>query len=163
MLGNLKLPIYKDRHYVVYGGPYMRKPGAMVGVKMAQELKMHGKGHTEIDIPTRDFCTPNATALANGLETAVKQVLAGRPVYVGCYGGRGRTGLFLAVLAKAFGVESPVEYVRKNYYHHAVETAEQYKFVTQFKIPLKVKAMIALARVTARFKTNRTQLTTIVG
>ena len=85
-----------------------------------------------VDIPTVDFQTPDRQTLYRGLSKAIDLILAGEPVYVGCMGGKGRTGLFLAVLAKAFGVKKPVEYVREHYYAHAVETAEQYDFVKQF-------------------------------
>jgi hypothetical protein len=138
-----------------------------VGVKMAQEIKFRPRVPgidypVEISIPTEDYKTPDPKQLKAGLKQAVKQILNGRPVYVGCMGGRGRTGLFMAVLAKAFGVANPVEYVRANYYHHAVETKPQYQFVTDFKIPYTVRAAIAVARFTAMFKRNRTQLTVIV-
>lgn len=46
----------------------------------------------------------------------------------------GRTGLFLAILAKAVGFNDPVAYVRKHYYNHAVETAEQAKYVEAFDV-----------------------------
>ena len=42
-------------------------------------------------------------------------------------GGWGRTGLFLALLAKVCGVENPVTYVRENYSPRAVETTDQHR------------------------------------
>ncbi len=50
----------------------------------------------------------------------------GNSVYVGCIGGHGRTGLFLAALTKFMtGDKDAVTTVRKNYCHKAVESTEQ--------------------------------------
>jgi protein-tyrosine phosphatase len=104
---------------------------------MAQEIKQK----CAVDIPTVDFQTPDRKTLYRGLSKAIDLILAGEPVYVGCMGGKGRTGLFLAVLAKAYGIKKPVEFVRANYYAHAVETKDQYDFVKRFTItpPLRRK------------------------
>jgi hypothetical protein len=53
----------------------------------------------------------------------------------------------MAVLCKAFGIKNPVEYVRANYYSHAVETPEQYEFVQSFAVLPKVRWMIKWARI----------------
>lgn len=140
MLGQMNLPVTKKTHFTVAGGPsYDAKsyPSFMF-VKMAREINVP----CDVSIPTVDFDTPNVDDLAAGLTTAVDALLLGTPLYVGCMAGKGRTGLFMAVLAKAFGVENPVEYVRKHYYAHAVETRDQYKFVTDFVIPEEVKKAI---------------------
>jgi hypothetical protein len=160
MNGVLKLPALLGKHYTVIGGAYSRKLPGTVGVKMAREIN----AHCDIDIPTKDFCTPEKEWLDRGLLQAVEAILAGKPVYVGCYAGKGRTGLFLAVLAKAFGIDHPVEYVRAHYYPHAVETAEQYKFVTQYAIPEEVKRRIFLARIKSifTFKKSLTNLPSAV-
>ncbi|MGZ7140838.1 phosphatase domain-containing putative toxin, partial [Streptococcus pyogenes] len=67
-----------------------------------------------VDIPTRDFSIPNTTLMTDGLRQALALVLSGQPVYAGCMGGIGRTGLFLAILAKAWGIDNPVQFVRSN-------------------------------------------------
>jgi hypothetical protein len=146
-LGDLKVPLTKRHYFTVTGGPYYDRPTSMVGVKMAQEIHLP----CDVDIPTRDFSVPTPATLAYGLAEAVEQMLRGEPLYVGCMGGRGRTGLFLAVLAKAMGVKQPVEFVRKHYYPHAVETADQYRFVQEFEIPLDVKAAVKQARLNAQW------------
>ena len=69
---------------------------------------------------------------------------------VGCMGGIGRTGLMLALLAKSFGEEDPVRYVRATYYSHAVETAAQKQFIAEFKVPLSVRLRIWLKRKLAK-------------
>ena len=148
MLGTLNLPLTKKKSFVVFGGPYDEKPYGMFGVKMAKEIHLPA----DVDIPTRDFHVPDKKTLQRGINATVKAILAGENVYVGCMGGRGRTGLFLSILAKAFGQRNPVEYVRKNYYHQAVETTPQYRFVTNFPIPLAAKVRIKVARFFTRLR-----------
>ncbi len=160
-LGTLRVPLKGWQYFTVTGGPFLECPSTMQGVKMAGEIR----AACTIDIPTRDFMTPNREALDVGLTKAVRLVLAGQPLYVGCMGGKGRTGLFLAVLAKAFGVEQPVEYVRANYYRHAVETAEQYDFVKRFLINPDIRSEIAEARRwwwVKFWRTNRTNLPPVI-
>jgi hypothetical protein len=59
---------------------------------------------------------------------------SGQTVEVGCLGGHGRTGTFLAVLAVRAGEppRSAVEWVRAHYCQDAVETVEQEVFVETF-------------------------------
>jgi hypothetical protein len=142
MLGQLQVPINKRQYFVVTGGPFRECPLTMKGVKMAKEIKQP----CVIDIPTEDFQTPDRKTLYRGLNKALDLILAGEPVYVGCMGGKGRTGLFLAVLVKAFGVKRPVEYVRAHYYAHAVETKDQYAFVKKFTITPTMKRKVKRLR-----------------
>lgn len=156
MLGTLDLNLRTGKKYTIIGGPFTDQIKGTVGVKMAAEIKRN----CDIDIPTRDFQTPNEKQLTEGLIIAINCITAGKPLYVGCMAGRGRTGLFLAILAKAFGEEKPVEYVRKNYYSHAVETDDQYAFVMNFPIPREVKSRLYWARWWSylTFKNNLTNL-----
>jgi hypothetical protein len=142
MNGTLVLPLRAGKSYTVMGGSFYECPPKAVGVKMAAEIDRV----CHIDIPTHDFKTPDKQALDRGLIDAVMAITMGRPVYVGCMAGRGRTGLFLSILAKAFSIENPVEYVREHYYPHAVETDSQYKFVMDYLIPWQVHAMLWNAR-----------------
>jgi protein-tyrosine phosphatase len=57
-------------------------------------------------------------------------------VHVGCRAGIGRTGLFLACLARAAGVEGdPIAHVRAQYDPHAAETAAQEAMARGFAWP----------------------------
>lgn len=145
MNGLMKLPLYKGgrRHYTVFGGPFAQAPITMATVKMAAEIRMP----CSVSIPTIDFSVPSKAVLDEGLYQAVKMILHGDPVYVGCMGGRGRTGLFLAILAKAFKIDNPVEYVRQHYYAHAVETAKQYQYVQNYEIPNAVEGEILIRKI----------------
>ena len=135
---------YKTRY--IYGGPYRKKPAHMRGVKMAAEIK----ADCDISVPTQDFSVPDPKQLEEGIRKALVMVSKGEPVYVGCMGGVGRTGLFLAVLLKAVGEKQPIKKVRDYYNPHAVETKEQVKFVEDFDVSglqltaLKAKILSAL-------------------
>lgn len=150
MKGIMKLPLAAGRYFEVAGGPYRQKPDEYVGVKMAKEIK----APCRIDIPTVDFQTPPAVEMDEGLRSAINCILLGHPLYVGCMGGIGRTGLFLAILAKAFDVNDPVRYVRQNYLQHAVETIQQMQYVKNYEIPTSVKVKIAVAKVFYRFSSR---------
>lgn len=148
-LGTLQLEVAPGKYYEVTGGPYVAKPRQMTGVKMAVEIQLHNDGSQEISIPTKDFQVPDTLTLQRGLRKAVWAIVNGRQVYVGCMAGRGRTGLFLSILARAFGYESPIQHVRNTYYSHAVETKPQMLYVMDFPIPWQVKLMVKWAKLKA--------------
>lgn len=137
-----KLPLMRRQYFVITGGRFMECPEDYAGVKMAKEIRKA----CVVDIPTEDYHTPERKVLYRGLNKAVDLILAGEPIYVGCMGGIGRTGLFLAVLAKAFGQRDPVKYVRANYIPNAVETEDQQKYIKELRITPGVRRKIKLAR-----------------
>ena len=151
MRGFISLPAFRGSEFRLYGGPYLRMPKGMVGVKMAAEIN----APCVVDIPTRDYSTPGVQLMADGLYDTVAHILSGKPVYAGCMGGIGRTGLVLALVAKAWGVADPVAFVRKHYYAHAVETPEQMKYVANFEIDPRVTKMIRWAKFKNIFKKNK--------
>ena len=78
-----------------------------------------------------DFRTPSSTPDAvAALGEAYDRALTER-VEVACHGGVGRTGTALAALAVLAGVPSAdaVEWVRRHYHAHAVETRWQRRWV----------------------------------
>jgi hypothetical protein len=154
-LGTLKLPLTRRQYFLVEGGPFYSCPPNRVGVKMAREINKP----CYVNIPTYDYNVPDIAVLNEGLTKAVEAMLRGQPLYVGCMGGKGRTGLFLAILSKAFGVHAPIEYVRQHYYSHAVETPQQADFVKGYRIPLAVDFMIQNARRKMWWRFWRTNLT----
>lgn len=106
----------------------------------------------DVHLPIRDFSVPeNPAAVAGALTAALSAAIAGKKVYIGCMGGWGRTGLFMALLAKAAGIENPVEYVRLNYTPRAVETEKQEHYVEDFDVSAIQKALVWQAW-KARFK-----------
>lgn len=135
-------PVYKGMMFcaggivnMVYGGPYRQRPKHLPGIKLAPEI--HEQADVRVDIP--DFGVPKVSDLDRGIREAL-ELLADGPIYVGCMGGRGRTGLFMAALAKVM-LEAdedydtdPVEYVRENYSPHAVETIGQEHFIRNYNV-----------------------------
>ena len=119
----------------VIGGPFdAYKPGVNgdVGVCVREERVPKT---ADFLLPIRDFSAPtDAKRVNHVLERVIDALLDGKRVYVGCMGGWGRTGLFLAILAKAAGHEDPVAYVRKHYTPRAVETEEQQDYVRAFDV-----------------------------
>lgn len=142
--GALTLPLGAVTAEII-GGPYAyaaaRPEVADFRVKLAPEVK----GSSELVLPIKDFSTPDPAQAHDAVIWTLRQLMAGNRVYVGCMGGFGRTGLFLALLTKVameyerkFGAnddwayEDPVEYVRRHYVRQAVETKGQEDFVDQF-------------------------------
>lgn len=143
MRGVIVLPMLNGAFYSVYGGMFVKRPPGYLGVKMAVEINRP----CDVSVPVVDFSIPTPAEMELGLSQTVKLILSGSPVYVGCAGGIGRTGLMLAVLAKAWGVDDPISYVRSQYFAHAVETKQQIDFVSNFKVSFKVRMKIAMAKV----------------
>ena len=89
----------------------------------------------DLHLPIRDFDVPHdLDKLRDVLKGTLQAAFDGKEVYVGCMGGWGRTGLFLALLAKAAGIDDPIAYVREHYTPRAVETEEQARFVRMFDV-----------------------------
>jgi hypothetical protein len=120
---------------LLFAGPYDSFPGVdkMFGVCVRSErVKV---GNQNVHLPIADFSVPqNDLQVQSALVETFRAVLDGKPVYVGCMGGFGRTGLFLALMAKAAGIPDPVPYVRDTYYPNAVETREQLRYVENFDV-----------------------------
>jgi protein-tyrosine phosphatase len=112
---------------------------------MAQEINRP----FDVSVPTRDFSIPHLKDMNEGVKKVLKPLALGEPIYVGCMGGIGRTGLFLACLAKTLGEENPVRFVRKNYVSHAIETKDQEYFVQYFD-PYELRVDLDKYRMAAR-------------
>lgn len=119
----------------VYGGPYhdiVRSKTCRTGlrIKMAKEIDEP----CDVSIPTQDYSTPTDEDVRNGIRQAITALLNGKNVYVGCMGGVGRTGLFLAALTATLrpDMKDAVAAVRRSYYSHAVETTQQKLWVEGF-------------------------------
>jgi len=72
---------------------------------MAEEIKQE----CFIDIPTRDYCTPDPKLLDRGLTQGICLALCGVPLYTGCLGkGKNRPSSIFVVVR-----DSPTETVRR--------------------------------------------------
>lgn len=94
------------------------------------------KGMEVIYLPIPDFSIPSPSALLRGIAQVQAAASAGRNVAVHCNAGIGRTGLFMACLARqVFGMpgEQAIAWVQQ-YIEHAVETEQQYSFVENLEL-----------------------------
>ncbi len=92
----------------------------------------------DLALPIPDFGVPDPDELRMAVAAVLAQLAAEpeRPVHVGCRAGIGRTGLFLACLAHAAGVEGdPLDYVRRHYLPDAAETEAQQTMARGFTWP----------------------------
>lgn len=88
--------------------------------------------HNHVHWP--DFGGPeDPAALMSALHALRQRATAGERVEIGCYGGHGRTGTALALMAVLDGHarRDAVAWVRAHYCAEAVETAEQEAFVAE--------------------------------
>lgn len=87
-----------------------------------------------LHLPSQDFGVPDPIELHNIVDEVLQLVQSGENIAVHCLGGIGRTGLFLACLAKrVFGMqgEQAITWLR-GYVPGAVETGEQRRVVSEF-------------------------------
>ncbi len=84
------------RRVTVLSGPYRDKPDEVRGVKLAKELDLP----CDVDLPIRDYCIPSVSSMVRGLREAFEILGEDQIIYVGCFGGIGRTGMFLALMVR---------------------------------------------------------------
>lgn len=120
----------------IWGGPFdNRAKIATIGYAVCVRSERVPAFGVNAHLPIRDFHVPDDDAEVQVvLKSTLKSLLQGDVVYVGCMAGLGRTGLFLALLAKAAGIEDPVGHVRSTYTSHAVETRDQERYVNDFHV-----------------------------
>lgn len=104
------------------------------GKNLLEEYTQH-----DIDVihyPIRDFDTPeDHTGLQSVLRSVTMLCHSGEKVAVHCLAGRGRTGMFIALMArKTLGLEGQqaIDYVRQ--YFKAIETDAQEQLIRDFNI-----------------------------
>ena len=146
-LATLKLRGYWPwRPVIVTGGPFARCPRHAFGVNMAAAEVLGG----DIRVPVVDFGVPDPEVLLTRALYACYVALQGKDeVYVGCGFGIGRTGTFLAVMARITNPECDriaagglggyrkggvVGWLRARYRNDAVETAAQEKLVNSLDV-----------------------------
>lgn len=89
------------------------------------------EGFQVIHLPIPDFDVPSKEDLKGAVKKTVEQAQAGQNIVIHCHAGLGRTGLFVAYLAKqvlGLSGEAAIHWTRK-YIPNALETDEQKKFI----------------------------------
>jgi hypothetical protein len=79
-----------------------------------------------------DMCAPKSPKdFRKMIEWCSEQLGAGKKIHVGCIGGHGRTGTFLAALVSLYEhlTDDPIAYVREHHCEKAVESESQIKFL----------------------------------
>lgn len=113
--------------------PIIKDADVYIGLdaNMRRGLAWPWKGGVEVEFPITDMNAPTDAETFKALITwTCTQLQEGKKVHVGCIGGHGRTGTFLAALtAELTGEKDAIQYVRKNYCEKAVESVSQIKFL----------------------------------
>jgi protein-tyrosine phosphatase len=98
-------------------------------------LFYESNGLQVIHLPISDFDVPTQDALSAAIEAALDRLRAGHNLAVHCYAGYGRTGMFLACMARrvlGMSTDEAIEWVR-SYVPTAIEVPEQVDVVKAFK------------------------------
>ena len=128
---------------LVFGGPFEDAPTLGKGV-LTIRLESSIKIDPTINLPIQDFAVPDASQTShvqNAVEQMLEAAIRGDIVYVGCLGGTGRTGMVLALALRELGYtgQEAIDYVRKHYKPHAIETWVQESYVQRYR-PVLSKA-----------------------
>lgn len=112
----------------MYGGSFFHAPedDKFLTINLMEEYPLP----CDFYLPIKDYsCPTDIQAMFDIFEEIEK---SNKDVYVGCFGGVGRTGLFMSCFLKHLGQINPILRVREDYNSHAVETSEQREFVFFF-------------------------------
>ena len=114
-------------------GPYRERFPGTYGVRLTEDSQLDLPCDFHFPIP--DFDVPTAQAFQAALIRVIGLAVKGEVPYIGCFGGIGRTGLFMAGLVRVLhDLEGPeaVRWIRAAYISHAVEMPEQHALLANF-------------------------------
>jgi protein tyrosine phosphatase len=101
----------------------------------AERTKLDFERYLLVEWP--DYGTVELDQLRFALQWTNQWIDQGKCLEVGCMGGHGRTGTFLACLLvdrEGLGAEEAIQTVRSRYCHEAVETVGQEQMVRQYAV-----------------------------
>jgi len=156
MSTNLMVLDFPFGRRMIWGGPWDdRKDCQFTNTPVTVKLEERRNGKSDIDFFIQDYGVPDDEYTRRMLAQMIRELHGNTDMYVGCWGGMGRTGLVLGLLAKIarfsnsrwyevsrWSLFDPVKYVREYYRPEAVETTQQERFVRG----LDVKPLIQMAR-----------------
>lgn len=124
MNGEVRLRLLGAERRII-GGRFNDFAPPAIGVCLEARSRLASLADVRIEVP--DFTAPTQAQLRDGIVATLvlMRMAPDLPVYVGCAAGLGRTGTFIAALARMAGIADAVAWVRANYDARAVETAEQ--------------------------------------
>jgi hypothetical protein len=153
-IGFLPIPYGMGKMFMVEGGPFDAFEGGddRFGVCLNEYSRQRPIADVKFDIV--DFSVPDPWEMDAVCSMIVDAMFEGKIPYIGCMAGKGRTGLVMSCLCRAFGVKEPIRHVRRWYYPRAVETSGQEKFVNSVDLSgavcrvkaNKIKEMLGLNR-----------------
>lgn len=120
---------FNGKTKTLFGGSFFEAPDqGYVTVNLMQEYPLQCDAY----VPIKDFSIPNGEQTKQMVEAFEEILSSDKDAFVGCFGGRGRTGLFMACFLKYLGYNDVISQVRSEYHPHAVETGEQMEYVWGF-------------------------------
>jgi len=126
-LKTVAIPLNTGRIGYITAGPTKDLPDTHMLVRCAAEIPVHPE-RVFCSVAVHDFKPFVEDDLLARVPTILKALDEGKKLYVGCWGGTGRTGTLLAVLVgqhQSFSGEQAIDYIRDNYKKGAVETKDQ--------------------------------------
>lgn len=123
----IPIPLASGKTGWIAAGPTRELPSSHLLVRCAREIKV-SPDSIAFDVGTADFTTFDESVVKLHLPGILEALEDGERLYVGCAGGTGRTGTLLAILVAqhpAFSGQAAIDYIRKVYRPHAIETPEQ--------------------------------------
>jgi hypothetical protein len=100
---------YKGNRVMVQGGPFREVPEGIRSVKLAREINIP----CDVALDIEDFSVPTVYNTMIALREAMTILEEDGVIYVGCMGGIGRTGMFIALLMRIIGAHEVLAPQRK--------------------------------------------------
>jgi protein-tyrosine phosphatase len=125
---------------------HYQEQGVGIVLVLAQESELLEKSGRDLNsfyaahglevlhFPILDFDVPSTGLIQSAIDACLQRANSGRNIAVHCNAGIGRTGLFMACMAKrclGYRGEEAIAWVRR-YIPHAIETPDQEQFVLGF-------------------------------